>query len=194
MSPLLLFVIFGGAPLAWYFWHEHKLNTPSLQWPSMKTVLGLTYEATPPRLGGAWNGRKVAIEADAEGVTITAWLNAETSLRVECGLRELVTTRAGMLVPDAVEPVETAFREKLLARCSNKSAGPLVFDATMQQRLADLKVVDFVGENFRVVWKVPVVKDFNETEALLGALCAVADGLESFPKGGGMPSAQAKRP
>ena len=101
MSPLLLFLICGGGPLAWYFWREHKLNTHSLQWPSMRTALGLAYEANPPRLG---------------------------------------------------------------------------------------------GEQFRVVWKVPVVKESSETEALLGALCAVADGLESFPKGGGMPSAQAKRP
>ncbi|MBI5245636.1 MAG: hypothetical protein HY923_00520 [Elusimicrobia bacterium] len=193
MSPLLLFLIFGGGPLAWYFWREHKLNTPSLQWPSMRTALGLTYEANPPRLGGAWNGRKVAIESGADGVTITAWLNAETRLRVECAARELVTKRAGMLVPDAVEPVETAFKQKLLARCSDKAAGPLVFDATMQQRLSDLSHVDFVGEQFRVVWKAPVVKELNETEALLGALCAVADGLESFPKGGGT-RAQTKRP
>ena len=63
----------------------------------------------------------------------------------------------------------------------------------MQQRLANLAAVDFVGEQFRVVWKVPVVSDLNQTEALLGALCAVADGLESFPKTGAMPNAQAKR-
>jgi len=193
MSPLLLFLIFGVGPLAWYFWREHKLNTPSLQWPSMHTALGLTYEANPPRLGGAWNGRKVAIEAAADGVTVTAWLNAETKLRVECAARDVVTKRAGMLVPDAVEAVETAFKQKLLARCSDKAAGALVFDATMQQRLAELGHVDFVGEQFRVVWKVPVVKELNETEALLGALCAVADGLESFPKGGGS-IAQTKRP
>lgn len=190
----MLFVLAAFAlPAAWYFWRDHKLNTPSLQWPSMKTVLGLTYEADPPRLGGAWNGRKVAIETAEGGVVVTAWLNAETSLRVECGTKELVTTRAGMLVPDAVEPVVTAFRDKLLARCSDKSAGPLVFDSTMQQRLANLSAVDFVGEQFRVVWKVPVVRDVNETEALLGALCAIADGLESFPKSGAMPNAQANR-
>ncbi len=193
MTPLLILIAFAG-PAAWYFWRDHKLNTPSLQWPTLKTILGLTYEADPPRLGGAWNGRKVAIETDGAGVVVTAWLNAETSLRVECGPKELVTKRAGMLVPDAVEPGVTAFRDKLLARCSDKNAGPIVFDATMQQRLVDLPAVDFVGEQFRVVWKVPVVRDPNETEALLGALCAIADGLESFPKPGAMPNAQAKRP
>ena len=191
---LLLILLACAVPFVWYFWREHKLNTPSLQWPSMKTVLGLAYEPNPPRLGGSWNGRKIAFEAFEGGATVTAWLNAETRLRVECGPTELVTKRAGMLVPDAVEPVETAFRDKLLARCSDKPAGALVFDSTMQQRLANLAAVDFVGEQFRVVWKVPVVSDLNQTEALLGALCAVADGLESFPKSGAMPNAQAKRP
>lgn len=190
---LLLIVLACLAPFIWYFWHEHKLNTPALQWPAMKGVLGLEYEANPPRLGGNWNGRKVAIESPEGAVTVTAWLNAETRLRVECGPKELVTRRAGVVVPDAVEPVEIAFRDKMLARCSDKAAGVIVFDSTMQQRLASLAAVDFVGEQFRVVWKVPVVKDLNETEALLGALCAVADGLESFPKSGAMPNAQAKR-
>ena len=176
-------------PAAWYFWREHKINTPSLQWPAMKSVLGLAYEANPPRLGGAWNGRKVALESLEGAVTVTAWLNAETRLRVECGPTELVTKRAGMLVPDAVAATEPAFRDKLLARCSDKAAGLLVFDSTMQQRLADLPAVDFIGEQFRVVWNIPVARDVNETEALLGALCAVADGLESFPNSGAKPNA-----
>ncbi|PIR16426.1 MAG: hypothetical protein COV48_09770 [Elusimicrobia bacterium CG11_big_fil_rev_8_21_14_0_20_64_6] len=192
MTALLIFAAFA-LPAAWYFWRDHKLNTPSMQWPALKSILGLTYEANPPRLGGAWNGRKVAIETVEGGVTVTAWLNAETSLRVECGPKDVVTQRAGMLVPDALTPAVTAFRDKLLARCSDKNAGPLVFDATMQSRLADLPAVDFVGEQFRVVWRVPVVRDPNDTEALLGALCAIADGLESFPKSGAMPNAQTKR-
>lgn len=192
MTLILLLAGFA-LPAAWYFWRDHKLNTPSLQWPAMKGILGLEYEANPPRMGGAWNGRKIAIETEEGGVVLTAWLNAETSLRVECGAKELVTKRAGMLVPDTVAANEPSFRDRLLARCSDKVAGLLVFDATMQQRLADLSAVDFVGEQFRVVWKVPVVREINETEALLGALCAIADGLESFPKSGAMPNAQAKR-
>lgn len=193
MTILLIFLAFAG-PAGWYFWRTHKLSTPSLQWPAMRSILGLSYEADPPRLGGAWNGRKVALEAQDGAVTVTAWLNAETNLRVECGPRDLVTKRAGMLVPDAVDPVDSVFRDKLLARCSDKAAGQIVFDSTMQQRLVNLPDVDFVGEQFRVIWKVAVVSDPNETEALLGALCAVADGLESFPKPGAMPNAQAKRP
>ena len=192
MTMLMILAAFA-LPAGWFFWRDHKINTPSLQWPAMKGVLGLEYGANPPRLGGTWNGRKVAIEAVEGGATVTAWLNAETSLRVECGPKDVVTQRAGMVVPDALAPGVTAFRDKLLARCSDKNAGPLVFDATMQQRLAELPAVDFVGEQYRVVWKVPVVRDLNETEALLGALCAIADGLESFPKSGAMPDAQAKR-
>lgn len=192
MTLLMILAAFA-LPAGWFFWRDHKLNTPSLQWPAMKGVLGLDYEANPPRLGGTWNGRKVAIESVERGVTVTAWLNAETSLRVECAPKDVVTKRAGMVVPDALEPGVTAFRDRLLARCSDKNAGPIVFDATMQQRLAELPAVDFVGEQFRVVWTVPVVRDLNETEALLGALCAIADGLESFPKSGAMPNAQAKR-
>jgi len=191
---MLLVLLACVAPIAWYFWREHKLNTPSLQWPAMKGVLGLTYEANPPRLGGTWNGRKVALESLEGAVTVTTWLNAETRLRVECGPKDVVTQRAGMLVPDAVDPVDSSFRDKLLARCSDKAAGPLVFDSTMQQRLVSLPAVDFVGEQFRVVWSVPVINDLNNTEALLGALCAIADGLESFPKTGAMPNAQTKRP
>jgi len=190
---LLLLVAGFVIPAAWYFWREHKLNTPSLQWPAMKGILGLEYEANPPRLGGAWNGRKIAIETGEDGAVLSAWLNAETSLRVECGPKDLVTKRAGMLVPDALEPAVAEFRDRLLARCSDKNAGQIVFDATMQQRLAALRSVDFVGEQFRVVWKVPAVREIDETEALLGALCAIADGLESFPKSGAMPNAQAKR-
>jgi hypothetical protein len=191
---LILILAACALPFIWYFWREHKLSTPALQWPDMKGVLGLQYDANPARLSGSWNGRKVAIESLEGAVTVTAWLNAETRLRVECGPKELVTRRAGMLVPDAVDPVDTAFRDKMLARCSDKPAGALVFDATMQQRLVSLPAVDFIGEQFRVVWTVPVVRDLDQTEALLGALCAIADGLESFPKTGAMPNAQAKRP
>lgn len=192
MSALLLLVAL--APVGWYLWSEHKKSTPSLCWPAMKGVLGLSYEADPPRMGGTWNGRKVAVESGAGGVTLTAWLNAETALRVECAPKDVVTKRAGMVVPDALPPTVPAFRDKLLARCSDKAAGSVVFDETMQQRLVALPAVDFVGEQFRVVWTVPALKDIDTAEALLGALCAVADGLESFPKAGGMPSAQAKRP
>ena len=189
MSFLLLSVVFGGIPIAWYFWREHKLSTPSLQWPGMCKILGLEYEANPPRMAGTWNGRKVVFEAAANGATVTAWLAAPSRLRVECGPTEVVTRRSGMLVPDAVEAVDRDFRDKLLARCSDKAAGVIVFDSTMQQRLASMPAVDFVGQESRVSWTVPLVCDVNATEALLGALCAIADGLESFPQSGAKPNA-----
>ena len=54
MNFLFLLAVFGAIPIAWYFWREHKLNTPSLQWPDMHKLLGLLYEADPPRMGGTW--------------------------------------------------------------------------------------------------------------------------------------------
>jgi hypothetical protein len=181
---LLLAVLGAMIPLGLYLWTEHKTSTPSLQWPALAKVLALRYDDAPPRMSGNWNGRRVAVESGAAGVAVTAWLNAATSLRVECALADVVTKRAGLVVQDPVEPIDRAFRDKLLARCSLKAAGPTVFDAALQQRLAALPHVDFIGEETRVIWSLPVVKDPDGAEALLGALCAVADGLESFPRGG----------
>lgn len=177
----------------WWFWRKRQLDAPSARWPEMKTSLGFTYEENPPRLDGAWNGRKIAIVSRGGAVVVTAELNAETSVRVECAPKAVVAKRAGAAA-DAIEPVSTAFRDKLAARCSSKAAGAVIFDAAMQQRLAELAAVDIVGERSSVTATVPALREIAETEALLGAMCAVADGLESFPKGGGMPSAQAKRP
>jgi hypothetical protein len=181
---ILLAVVGAMIPLGLYVWTQHKTSTPSLQWPALSKILGLQYDAAPPRMSGSWNGRRVAVEPGEAGVTVTAWLAAETSLRVECAEKELVTKRAGLVVQDPVEPIDRAFGDRLLARCSGKTAGPTVFDAALQKRLAALPHVDFVGAETRVVWTVPVVKDPDGAEALLGALCAVADGLESFPSGG----------
>ena len=181
---LLIAVLGASVPFALYFWVEHKTSTPSLQWPALAKILSLQFFTSPPRMSGNWNGRRVAVESGPGGVTLTAWLSAETSLRVECGPADVVTKRAGLLVQDPVEPLDPAFRAKLLARCSDKAAGGSVFDAGIQQRLAALPHVDFIGEDTRVVWNAPALKDPDGAEALLGALCAIADGLESFPRGG----------
>jgi len=181
---LLLAVVGAMIPLGLYLWTQHKTSTPSLQWPVLAKILGLQYEANPPRMSGTYNGRRVALETAPAGVAVTAWLSAATSLRVECAPKDVVTTRAGLVIPDPVEPIDRAFGAKLLARCSGKTAGPTVFDAALQQRLAALPHVDLVGEDTRVVWTVPAVKDPDGAEGLLAALCAVADGLESFPRGG----------
>jgi len=185
----IVLVLIVVLPIGMYFWHEHKISTPALQWPFLAKLLNMTYEASPPRLSGDWAGRRVAIETSAEGVTATAWLGTATRLRVECGPADLVTKRSGLIVPDRVEPLDKAFRDKLLARCSDKAAGPVVFDATLQQRLAAMPSVDFIGQDTRVVWTLPALKDIDSAEALLGALCAVADGVESFPQEGAMPRA-----
>jgi hypothetical protein len=189
MILVLVAVLVTLVPIALYFWREHKLSTPSLQWPVLAKILAISYQGDPPRMSGNWNGRRVAFETTPQGAAVTAWLSAETRLRVECGPKELVAKRAGIVLPDPVEPTDAAFRDRLLARCSEKAAGPTIFDAAMQQRLAALPHVDFVGADTRVVWSLPAVKDPDAVEAALGALCAVADGLESFPKGGTPPRA-----
>jgi len=185
----IVLVLIVVLPIALYFWHEHKISTPSLQWPFLSKLLNMSYEAAPPRLSGEWAGRRVAIETTPSGVTATAWLQTATRLRVECGPTALVAKRSGIIVPDPVEPIDKVFRDKLLARCSDKAAGPVVFDVTLQQRLARMPFVDFIGEDTRVVWSLPALKDIDSAEALLGALCAVADGVESFPQQGALPRA-----
>jgi hypothetical protein len=186
---IFLAALFGVVPFALYFWRESELRTPSRRWPKLAGLLGLAYEANPPRLSGTWNGRRLAIETAPAGVTLTAWLAKPTRLRVECGLKDLVARRAGVVVPDPVEPLNGIFRDRLLARCSEKAAGPVVFDSALQQSLAALPDVDFVGADTRVVWTVPLIADIDRTEAALAALCAVADGLEQFPLTGGLPRA-----
>ncbi len=185
MLTALLVLAFGVIPVGLYFWREHKVTTPSLQWPTLGKILNLQFEDSPPRLTGNWNGREIAFEAlAAGGVRATAKLGAATRLRVECGEKALVTKRAGMLVPDPVEPILPEFRDRLLARCSDKAAGAVVFDEAMQHRLAGMPDVDFVGQGVAVVWTFPLLRDPDAAEAVMGALCAVADALEGFPQGG----------
>lgn len=185
MLTALLVLAFGVVPVGLYFWKEHKTSTPKLQWPVLGKILNLKFEDLPPRLCGSWNGRELGFEALADGsVRATAKLTAATRLRVECGEKPLVTQRAGMLVPDPVEPILPEFRDRLLARCSDKAAGPVVFDEAMQHRLAGLREVDFVGQGAAVAWTLSALKDPDTAEAVMGALCAVADALEGYPQGG----------
>jgi hypothetical protein len=181
----LLVLAFGVVPVGLYFWKEHKTSTPKLQWPVLGKILNLQFSDLPPRLSCSWNGRELGFEAlAAGGVRATAKLNAATRLRVECGEKALVTKRAGMVVPDPVEPILPEFRDRLLARCSDKAAGPVVFDEAMQHRLAGMPEVDFVGQGAAVSWTFSALKDPDTAEAVMGALCAVADALEGYPQGG----------
>jgi|GEM_PF-2887487 len=186
---MILLVLLAVVPFALYFWREHEQNTPSRRWPKLASILSLKYEDKPPRFSGNYNGRRAAVETAAGGATLTVWLGTPTRLRVECGPKEEVARRAGVLVPDPVEPVDEAFGARLLARCSEKAAGPVVFDAALQKRLAALPHVDILAQEARAVWNVPVVADIDLLEAQLSALGAIADGLESFPRTGGMPRA-----
>ena len=185
MLNALLVLGFGVVPVSLYFWREHKISTPSLQWPTLGKILNLSFSDAPPRLEGNWNGRELSFEAlAAGGVRSTAKLNAATRLRVECGEKAVVTKRAGMVVPDRVEPILPEFRDRLLARCSDKAAGPVVFDEAMQHRLAGMPEVDVVGQGTAVVWTFSSLKDPDTAESVMGALCAIADALEGYPQGG----------
>jgi hypothetical protein len=186
---LALLIPFCAIPFVIYFWRQREFNTPSRRWVKLAGILGLQYEAKPPRMSGVYSGRRTAVETAATGATLTVWLSVPTRLRVEAGAKELVARRAGVVVPDPVAALDPAFGERMLARCSDKAAGPIVFDAATQKRLAALPDVDLVGEASRVVWTVPAVADIDLLEAELSALCAVADGLEQFPQTGGMPRA-----
>jgi hypothetical protein len=180
--PVLAFSILS---VALYFWREHKVSTPKLQWPVLGRILNLRFEDAPPRLHGSWNGRELSFEAPAGGgVRATAKLAAATRLRVECGEKALVARRAGTVVPDPVEPILPEFRDRLLARCSDKAAGPVVFDEAMQHRLAGMPEVELLGQGQTVTWTLTALKDPDTAEAVMGALSAVADALEGYPQGG----------
>jgi hypothetical protein len=182
-------LLLGIGPIAFYFWRDKEMRTPSSRWRKLAGPLGLQFAANPPRLLGEWNGRPAAVETGPGGAVVSVGLLRPTRLRVECGLKEVVERRAGVLVPDPVEPVDGAFRDRLRARCSEKAAGPVVFDAALQKRLAAMPEIDFVGAEARVAWSVPLVADLERAEAILAALCAVADALEHFPVVGGAPRA-----
>ncbi len=185
---LLAALALGLAPLAWYFWRERELRTPSRRWPRLAGLLGLAYEASAPRMSGTWNGRRVAVETAPGGATLTVWLSRPTRLRVECGPKDEVSRRAGILIPDPVEPLDADFRARLLARCSDKAAGPVVFDAALQRRLAGADL-DATGAETRVIGRTALVADIDRLENQLACLCALADGLEQFPAPGGPPHA-----
>jgi hypothetical protein len=187
MTALVL--LLAVVPFAVYFWRQHEQNTPSRRWPKLANILGMKYEPNPPRFSGTYNGRRTAVETAAAGATLSVWLAAPTRLRVECGPKDEVARRAGMVVPDPVDALDAEFGARLLARCSDKAAGPVVFDAAVQKRLAALPRVDILAEGPRAVWSVPDVADIDLLEAQLSALGALGDGLEHFPQTGGMPRA-----
>jgi hypothetical protein len=101
---------------------------------------------------------------------------------VEIGPKDEVTARAGMLVPDPVATGDNAFDERLLVRCSDKSAGLQLLDPVLRQRLMTQSVVDILGQGAMVQWLVPAVKHPDPMEDLLDILTVIAEEMERFPE------------
>lgn len=158
-----------------------KTSTPSLQWPSLAEILKFQYQDKPPRLLGQWDGRNVSVELHNERVLVTMQLSQATRLRVEAGLKEDVARRAGMIVPDPVLTGDSAFESRLLARCSDKNAGTVIFDPALRQRLMALPFVEALGVGEKVQWMLPELNEAAGLERVLEVMTAIASELESFP-------------
>ena len=158
-----------------------KTSTPSLQWPGLAGILKFQYQDKPPRLFGQWEGRNVTIELHNERVLVTMQLAQPSRLRVEVGPKEEVARRAGMIVPDPVLTRDPAFEDRLLARCSDKSVGPSIFDPTLRQRLMSLPFVEALGVSDKVQWMLPELSQAEGLERVLEVMTAIASELESFP-------------
>ena len=181
----ILNVLITLLPIASYFALEGRKNMPSMHWPKMAPSLSLNYENDPSRMTGKWGGRRAQIVKLQDVVTLTVWLEKATYLRAECGPRALVTKRAGKGVPDPVAPLDPSFGGKLLARCSERAAGPTVFNALIQKRLSGLPRVDFVASDDHVIWTLPFLRKSGEAMEIFDALSVVADELDKFPRDGG---------
>ena len=182
MLFVLLAVVLVAIPMGIYYWREHKLSTPGLQWPVLAPILKLDYTPNPPRLYGTRNGRQVTIDVHQRGARVATILARPSRLRVEVGPKDEVTARAGMVVPDPVVTGDLAFEERLLARCSDKNAGQQLFDPVLRQRLMAQPQVDILGQGAMVQWVVPVVKYPDPAEDLLDPLTVIAEEMERFPE------------
>ena len=181
----MLFILLGFAlfavPMGIYYWREYKLSTPRIQWPVLAPILKLEYLPDPPRMQGTRNGRKVTVDIYKTGVRVATVLARPSRLRVEVGPKDVVTVRAGMLVPDPVVTGDSSFDERLLARCSDKNAGLQLLDPVLRQRLMAQSDVDILGQGAMVQWIVPAVKHPDPSEDLLDTLTVIAEEMERFP-------------
>jgi hypothetical protein len=164
-----------------FFANSIRRRTPSEQWPLLAPNLKLGYEDDPARMTGDWVGRHVQVLSLPASVSLTMWLKTPTRLRVECGPKDAVAKRPGYSSAESVAAVDAAFRDKFLARCSEKNPGAVVFDGALQIRLSDMPRVDFVGSDQSVIWTLPDLKDQAEAESIFGALRVIVDSLERFP-------------
>ncbi len=156
---------------------------PADAWPRLAERLKLAFEAKPPMLRGDRNGRAVTVRVgkEASEVIVAAMLRKPTRARLEIGPKDLVTSRAGSMIPDSVAVEDAAFSARFLARCSDKAAGPKLLGAALRRRLLARPDVDIVGEGATVIWKLSAAKDAETLETALDVVSALAEELEAYP-------------
>lgn len=181
MLATLLIALGVLAPIAYLVYNQMHANTPSLRWPKLAPMLKLNYVARPVSMEGKWNGRDVSVVLLDNGVAVSAKVNRVSRLRVEVAAKDVVTQRAGMVVPDPVATNDPAFDDRLLARCSDKALGPAVFDAVLRQRLLSHPHVDIVGMGDNVKWLAPSANDPDRLEGMLEILGVLATEMERLP-------------
>ncbi len=168
-------------PIIVYAARTVKTSTPSLQWPGVGKVLGFQFADKPPRLLGDFERRHVAVELHNGAVIVTMQLAQPSRLRVEVGDREEVTRRSGMIVPDPVATGDSAFERRLLARCSDKNAGLVIFEPALRGQIMLQPIVDCIGVGDKVQWRLPELKEPGPLEEVLQVMTAIAAEMERFP-------------
>ena len=168
-------------PIIVYTARTVKTSTPSLQWPSIGKVLGFQFADKPARLMGDFERRHVAVELHNGAVIVTMQLSQPSRLRVEVGDRAEVTRRSGMIVPDPVVTGDSAFEQRLLARCSDKNAGLAIFEPALRGQILQQPIVDCIGVGDKVQWKLPELKDPGPLEEVLQVMTAISAEMERYP-------------
>ncbi|MBI4376818.1 MAG: hypothetical protein HY549_10270 [Elusimicrobia bacterium] len=176
----VLVILIALGPIAYFYWRQYKVNTPSLQWPALAEVLKMDYAAKPPRISGQWNGRAVRIELKDSSVLVSALVSRPSRLRIEIGPKEQVAARAGVVVPDPVPTHDPDFDGRYLARCNDRAVGQRLVDPVLRQRLLEQPVVDILGEGQAARWRLPEAKDPDQLEPVLDIVTIIADEMERY--------------
>ena len=182
MLYVFLAVVLVVVPMGLYYLRQYKMSTPKLQWPVLASILKMEYQPDPPRLKGNRNGRAVTIDIYRAQVRVATILNRSSRLRIEIGLKEDVIRRSGMLVPDPIVTGDKIFDERLLARCSDKTAGLNILDPVLRQRLLAQPQVEILGQAAMVQWIVPEIKEPDPAENIIDILTLIAEEMERFPE------------
>lgn len=181
MLSLLLMLTALAIPFIIYFVRQQQATVPSLRWPKLAEMLGLKYKANPPTLEGQREGRAVTAVLQGDKVKLSMALRKPTRLRLEVGPKDLVTKRAGIVVPDPVPTGENAFDERLLVRCNDRAAGTKLMDSAVRQRIFAQADVDFVAQAGTIQWTLSELVDPDVLGELFEITATLAQELETYP-------------